>query len=83
MNRGVALWQDMLVLVGVLGRGFGFDGVQGRCLQTIGNRRDNGVVMKEVLKGVVSFVGVCFERRDGLQKTKRIMQVQKIQLKWI
>ena len=52
----------MLAFVGVLGRGFGFDGVHGRCLQTIGNRRDNGVVMKEVLKGVVSFAGIWFGR---------------------
>ena len=28
------------------------------------NRRDNGEVMKEVLKGVVSFVGICFAEME-------------------
>ena len=64
MNCSVASWQEMLALVGMFGRGFGSDGVQGWCLQTTGNRRDNGVVMKEVLKGVVSFVGICFAEME-------------------
>ena len=50
----------MLALFGVLGRGIGFDGVQEWGIQTTGNRRDEGEVMKGILKGVWEFCECLF-----------------------
>ncbi len=50
----------MLAFVGVLGRGLGFDEVQGWSIQTNTARRDEGEVMKEVLKSVWEFCGWLF-----------------------
>ena len=64
MNCSVVSWQDMMALVGVVGRGIGFDEVQGWSIQTSRARRDEGEVMKEVLKSVWEFCG-CLFCRDG------------------
>ena len=60
MGRGVVSELDVLTLVGMLGRGFCFDGVQGWCLQTTGTRRDKGEVMNGLLKSVWMFCNYLF-----------------------